>query len=64
MKRINCDICKKEIKYYNFESVIKMKLKVPYSDIENPKFHICDSCYTPLIAFMNGITDELKRGNS
>ena len=61
MKTITCDICGKEIKYYNFDPVIKMKVKVNYVDFEKPTFHLCEDCYGDVIKFMNGITNELVR---
>ena len=61
MKTITCDICGKEIKYYNFEEVFKMKIKVPYVDIKEPKYQLCENCYGDMVKFMNGIRNELKR---
>ena len=63
MKTITCDICGKEIKYYNFESIFKMKIKVPFVDIKDPKYQLCENCYGDMIKFMNGIRNELKRAD-
>lgn len=67
MKTITCDICGKEIKYYNFEAVFKIKIKVPYvlkSNIKDPKYQLCENCYGDMVKFMNGIRNELKRGGA
>lgn len=60
MKTIHCDICGKEIRYYN--PLFKMRIKIPKTiDIKDPKFHLCENCYGDMIKFMNGIRNELKR---
>ena len=61
MKTITCDICGKEIKYYTFEPLFKMKIKVPVNYVQDPAFHLCENCYGDVIKFMNGIRNEIKR---
>ena len=63
MKTITCDICGKEIHYYGYEYLFKMRIKIPkeVDGIEDPKYHLCEDCYGEMVKFMNGIRNELKR---